>query len=376
MVKERSLVVRALRTRQGREKGIDVYAFFAPGSDISEIAEISRVQRSQKQKLEGFQRREIKNHVNAIVEYLDHGNALFPNAIILALADEVVFKQARGSKPAGLVESSEAGTLVIPIRQEGERVAWIVDGQQRSLALARTKDKGLSVPVIAFFAPDLDTQREQFILVNKAKPLPNRLINELLPEVDTHLPRDLSLRKLPSSLVDLLSRDPNSPFNGLIKRVSEPKNQNAVISDSALIDAIKKSINSPLGTLSQYKMFGDSATDTENMYVELLLFWSCVKSVFGDAWGLPPTKSRLMHSAGINAMGTLMDRVVMRASAQSNPKAHIKKSLQAIAPLCCWTEGTWRDIGLDWNEIQNVPRHKKLLAEQLVRLDYEANFNL
>ena len=212
MKRKKSLVVRALRTHQGRGKGIEVFAFFAPGSEITAIAEISRVQRNQQKQLEGFQRQEIKNHVKAIVDYLDHGNALFPNAIILALSDQVVFKQARGSKPDGLIESSEAGTLFIPIREEGERVAWIVDGQQRSLALSESKNKNLPVPVIAFFAPDLDTQREQFILVNKAKPLPTRLINELLPEVDTHLPRDLSMRKLPSSIVDLLNRDPDSPF--------------------------------------------------------------------------------------------------------------------------------------------------------------------
>lgn len=373
MKRKKSLVVRALRTHQGRGKGIEVFAFFAPGSEITAIAEISRVQRNQQKQLEGFQRQEIKNHVKAIVDYLDHGNALFPNAIILALSDQVVFKQARGSKPDGLIESSEAGTLFIPIREEGERVAWIVDGQQRSLALSESKNKNLPVPVIAFFAPDLDTQREQFILVNKAKPLPTRLINELLPEVDTHLPRDLSMRKLPSSIVDLLNRDPDSPFFSLIKRVSEPKNKTAVVSDSALIDVIRKSINSPLGLLAQYKTFGDSDLDSGNMYMEFVKFWSAVKTQFNDAWGLPPTKSRLMHSAGIYAMGVLMDRVSMRANAQADPADHIRSSLSAIAPSCCWTEGVWRDIGLSWNEIQNVSRHKRLLAEQLVRLDYEAN---
>ena len=50
-------------------------------------------------------------------------------------------------------------------------------------------------------------QREQFILVNKAKPLPTRLINELLPEVSAMLPRDLNARRLPSELCNLLNRD-------------------------------------------------------------------------------------------------------------------------------------------------------------------------
>lgn len=42
--------------------------------------------------------------------------------------------------------------------------------------------------------------------MNKAKPLPTRLINELLPEVDVLLPRDLASRKLPSELCNVLNR--------------------------------------------------------------------------------------------------------------------------------------------------------------------------
>ena len=170
-----------------------VYSFFMPGSMISDIADISRVERENKGTLKGFQRKEIKSHVKAIVEYLDQGNVLFPNAIILALAPEVDYVQARGKAPAGTIDTGEIGTLSIPVGGTGQPAAWIVDGQQRSLALAQTTNREIPVPVIAFIADDLDTQREQFILVNKAKPLPSRLINELLPEVDRHLPRDLAL---------------------------------------------------------------------------------------------------------------------------------------------------------------------------------------
>jgi len=373
MATNRTLNVRALRTEQSN--GIHVFAFFAPGHEITEIAEISRVHRDEDQKLEGFQRKEIKNHVKSIIEYLDQDNVLFPNAIILALSDEVTFREVRGKKPADLQAVSEAGTLSIPVRKEGERVAWIVDGQQRSLALAGTKNKGLPVPVIAFIAPDLDTQREQFIIVNKARPLPPRLINELLPEVDTQLPRDLSVRKIPSTLVDLLNRDPESPFYQIIKRVSEPKNRNAVVSDTALVRIIRRSINNPLGALSQFKGIGSFESDTHNMYQILVVYWSSVKATFPEAWGLPPTKSRLMHAAGLEAMGTLMDKIYTRASTRKDPKTHVFQSLSGIAGDCCWIDGRWPDIDVGWNEIEATGRSIKLLTEQLVRLDYEANLN-
>ena len=203
--------------------------------------------------LKGFQRKEIRTHVNAIVEFLDSGPVLFPNAIILALSPEVEFKNARGSRPEGMTDVADTGTLTIPIRPEGQRAAWIVDGQQRSLALARAKNNRIPVPVIGFVSPDLETQREQFILVNKAKPLPTRLINELLPEVSALLPRDLAARKLPSELCNLLNRDPRSPFHRLIRRASDAGDEAGVVTDTALIEAIKQNLKPPLGALSQYR---------------------------------------------------------------------------------------------------------------------------
>jgi len=365
---EQYLILRALRTIQAKQ--IEVFSFFVPGEMIMQVADISRVHHDETDNLQGFQRKEIKNHVNSIVEYLNNMDVLFPNAIILALGQEVDFKQARGRDPEGITDIADIGTISIPIRREGSRVAWIVDGQQRSLALAKTKNKSIPVPVIAFFAPDLETQRSQFILVNKAKPLPTRLINELLPEVDVVMPRELAVRKIPSELCNLLNRDPQSPFYKLIKRASHDDSDSAVIMDTSLIDIIKKSISNPLGALAQFKGFGTESSDVNNMYKTLLTFWIEVKNAFPDAWGLPPTKSRLMHSAGIQAMGVLMDKIYSRAQASSNPVAEIRSSLNKLAPYCNWTSGTWQGIGLKWDEIQNVNSHVKMLSDYLIRLDY------
>lgn len=364
------LIVRALRTEQG--EGIEVYSFFAPGDKITEIADISRVFRDETESLEGFQRKEIKNHVKQIVEYLDKGDVIFPNAIILAISPEVDFKQSRGQEPHGCTEVAKMGTLTIPIKEEGKRAAWIVDGQQRSLALAKTRNKNIAVPVVAFVAPDLETQRAQFILVNKAKPLPTRLINELLPEVDTFLPKDLSVRKIPSELCNILNIDPKSPFHKLIDRESfKGTDQQGFISDTAVMEVIKKSLYNPLGALSPFKGFGDTPADLDGMYETLILFWNQVKTVFTKAWGLPPTKSRLMHGTGIKAMGILMDRIMARTPPNQDPKEEICRALKAIAPDCAWTSGSWVGLGLKWNEVQNVSSHIRALSDYLVKLDFE-----
>ena len=360
------LVVRALHTTQG--EGLDVYAFFIKGGDIVRVADISRIERDAADELKGFQRPEIRQHVKGIVEYLNQGDVLFPNAIILALAPDVKFAASRGSKPAGDTRVSESGTLTLPIYAEGQRVAWIVDGQQRSIALSQAQHKDLAVPVIGFVSDRLSVQREQFILVNKAKPLPTRLINELLPETATFvLPRDLVARKVPAELVSTLNQDPASPFFRLVKRASDRGTSEAVVTDTALLSLIKSSLSNPLGALAPFKSVGrEGGGDVAGMYRILTTYWSAVKAVFPDAWGKDPKQSRLMHSAGLMAMGLLMDAIYARLPPNSEVAA-VQRELDKVAPSCRWTKGTWETLGLAWNELQNTPPHVKKLQDTLVR---------
>ena len=360
------LVVRALHTTQG--EGLDVYAFFINGGDIVRVADISRIERDAADELKGFQRPEIRQHVKGIVDYLNQGDVLFPNAIILALAPDVKFAASRGSKPAGDTRVSESGTLTLPIYAEGQRVAWIVDGQQRSIALSQAQHKDLAVPVIGFVSDRLSVQREQFILVNKAKPLPTRLINELLPETATFvLPRDLVARKVPAELVSTLNQDPASPFFRLVKRASDRGTSEAVVTDTALLSLIKSSLSNPLGALAPFKSVGrEGGGDVAGMYRILTTYWSAVKAVFPDAWGKDPKQSRLMHSAGLMAMGLLMDAIYARLPPNSEVAA-VQRELEKVAPSCRWTKGTWETLGLAWNEVQNTPPHVKKLQDTLVR---------
>ncbi len=367
---DNQIAVRAIQSQQG--DGLDIYSFFILGNKIMEIADISRIEKQAEARLEGFQRQAIKNHVNSIVEYLDQGNVFFPNAITLGISPEIEFKQSRGRDPEGAFNAGNIGTLYLPIRPPGDRVAWIVDGQQRSLALSQSTNREIAVPVVAFVAKDLDTLREQFVLLNKGRPLPVRLINELLPEIDKRLPKDLTKRKVPSAICNLLNEDPESPFHGLIKRSSSNSKKGAVVTDTAIMEMIQSSLTNPIGALAQYASLGDQPADIDKMYETLVLFWTQVKQIFESAWGLPPTKSRLMHGAGIKAMGFMMDRLIARHTGSVDLAASIGKSLEAIAPNCCWIDGTWPDLQMDWNEIQNVSRHVKALSDQLLRLDNQA----
>lgn len=370
---EPHLAVRALRTRQA--ENVDVYSFFIAGADLLKIADISRVHRDFQGALHGFQRKQIRSHVQSIVDFLDQGAVLFPNAIILAISERAHFTQSRGEKPTGDTRIADAGTLRIPVRLDGSKDAWIVDGQQRSLALSKAQNRTFPVPVVAFVSQDLSVHREQFILVNKARPLSPRLINELLPEVQSALPKDLSARKIPSELVNLLHVGEDSPFRKLVRRPSE-ENAEAIVTDTAILQMIKNSMNSPLGALAPYKPTASTSARVDEMYRVLVAYWSAVAEVFADAWGKPPTESRLMHSAGIIAMGSLMDRILLRRPPALNDiRAHARNALIRIADKCHWTSGRWEELDREWNDIQSTNKDVRMLEDHLSRLDHASTFS-
>ena len=359
---------RALRVEQC--KGHPLYLFCLTGDEMLSLADISRVSRDDAGTLIGYQRAEVKRHVQDIVDYLNSDQVLFPNSIILAVSSRIKFVAGRGPRIGdGLVVS---GTLEIPVPRDKERKpAWIVDGQQRVLAISKSKRRNLPVPVNAFVADDIEIQRDQFLRVNNTRPLPRGLITELLPEVSTTLPANLEAKKIPSAVCELLNSNENSPFYQLIRRasLSSESKKNAIISDTSIITIIQESLSTPSGCLFPYRNLATGETDFDGIWKILIAYWTAVKFTFPEAWGKQPAKSRLMHGAGLRAMGRLMDRVMASVDPQSpHALAHVKHELQVIAPVCRWTSGRWSELGdLQCNELQNVPRHIRMLSSFLVR---------
>jgi DGQHR domain-containing protein len=357
---------RALRVDQNREHPL--YLFTLTGEELLQVADISRINRDEEGKLIGYQRPEVKRHIQNIVDYLDSGKVIFPNSVILAMSSEVVFRQTRGPRVGK--EFAVTGTLEIPLPTNGKpKPAWIVDGQQRTIALAHSQHRDFPVPVNAFVADDVDMQRDQFLRVNSTKPLPRGLIDELLPEVSTVLPANLAARRVPSTLVELLNVDPQSPFKDLIRRASTGNKRLGVITDTVLVQVLKESFSSPSGALFPFRNLATGTTDFNGVRSLLLTYWSAVRDTFPQAWGLKPEKSRLMHGVGIRAMGRLMDKVMAIVDVD-HPKSKllVRKEVERIRSSCRWTSGVWDELnGLRWNEIQNVPSHTRMLSSFLVR---------
>lgn len=360
---------RALRLLQ--PGGNEVFLFALAPSEVLEVADIARVGREEQGQLIGYQREEVRSHVRTIREYLAGSDIVFPNAVILSVASDLIrFRGSRG--PATSDGLATTGTIELTV-QPDRRPAWIVDGQQRALALSELDRNDLPVPVAAFVTDDVERQRDQFIRINSARPLPPGLVTELLPEVAVAISPRLAARRLPSALCEELRRQESSPFHGLIRRPSSSREErrHAVVADASVIRMLEESLRSSSGCLFPYRNLSTGEADMEGIWAVLVTYWSAVRDTFPEAWGRRPTESRLMHGAGIRSMGRLMDKVMATVDPHA-PDAleRAREELGRIAPMCHWTGGSWEGLGdapVPWNAIQNTPRDVSALSNLLIR---------
>ena len=365
---EKLLHRKALRVRQ--KGGRFVFLLSLSGEELLQLASVSRVSRDDHGKLIGYQRKEVKRHVQEIADYLNAPDMLLAHPIIVSFGSNVKFVSSRGQNVSDGLAC--AGHLKIPIpRNQEEKPAWIVDGQQRALAIGLCKEKGFAVPICAFIADDVELQRDQFMRINNTKPLPRGLVTELLPEVSSPLPPHLAIRKIPSTLCDLLNRDQKSPFHGLIHRPSnDSKDGNrAVVTDTVIVKMIEESLTQTAGCLFPYRNVATGEYDHSGIWAVLQLYWSAVRETFPEAWGKPPTQSRLMHGVGIRSMGKLMDRIMATVDPRGKDAYKtVRLQLASIAPACHWTSGEWAGLGgIAWNELQNLHTHLSMLSNYLIR---------
>lgn len=364
------LAKRALRLKQA--SGSTLYVFSLTAPEILQLTDISRVNRDEAGDLIGYQRPEVRQHVQEIVDYLDSDEVIFPNPIIIALPSTVKFTASRGPKPDSIEDEEElaaTGTVHIPLPAGGEsKPGWIVDGQQRTLALAKASQQAFPVLITAFITDKIDVQRDQFIRINNAKPLPPGLVTELLPSISSPLPPRLAIKQAPSEICNLLNNQ--EPFAGLIRRPSTSKDERAraVITDTGITNMLQESFAAG-GCLYMHRNLTTGETDYLSVIKTVTTYWTCVRDTFPDAWGLPPGRSRLMHGAGIRAMGRLMDYIMGPLDIDDESTlSQVMDALASIAPHCRWTEGTWDDLNRPWNGIENTPRDIGELSNHLIRV--------
>jgi DGQHR domain-containing protein len=193
-----------------------------------------------------------------------------------------------------------AGTVDIPLDDEPTKKAmWIVDGQLAVLALSHAGRGKLPVAISGFVCDDVAKVREQFERMNNVPRLNLTMADELLPTVLGSFSPRLTAKEVPVAVCNWLNESPKSPFHCLIKGASskQPK-QKAIVPVTAVTQMIAESLSTPSGCLFPYRNVATGETEFEGICGVLLCYWTAVRTVFPDAWGKPPSKSRLMHGTG------------------------------------------------------------------------------
>jgi DGQHR domain-containing protein len=346
-----------------QSKGRKLYTFAVDGKQLPRFAAISRIARPQGDLIEGYQRPEVLSHIREIRKYIESESPMIPNAIVLAFDERVTFVPADTST----VGFSRSGLIHIPVAdgwKEAQKPAWVVDGQQRMAAIREASVDSFPICVTGFIAQDVQQQREQFILVNSTKPLAKGLIYELLPATQMVLPDMLAKRRFPSMLLNNLNHDVDSPFHSKIKTATNP---GGIVQDNSILKMLEHSLSD--GALYRFRD-RDGGGDTQAMLRLLKDYWSTVALVFRDAWELPPTRSRLVHGAGIVSMGFVMDAIADRHhDSPSISPAQFADDLKGMSRFCRWTSGYWDfggNVNRKWNEIQNTTKDIRLLANHLL----------
>ena len=184
------------------------------------------------------------------------------------------------------------------------------------------------------------------------------------------LPALLQRRRFPAQLLARFNADERSPLCGKIRTPTTP---GGVVQDNSILKMLENSLSD--GVLYRFRDPGTNDSDSEAMLKVLNAFWSAAEKVFPKAWGLPPTRSRLMHGAGIVSMGFLMDAIAERHRDVALPVvARFQEDLEPLREVCRWTDGYW-DFGpgvkRKWNEVQNTPKDIQMLANYLM-VQYKA----
>jgi DGQHR domain-containing protein len=343
--RQRAWTYRAVVAQQSAKHACLTIA--APPRDILAWAHIERVGRNGDGSLRGFQRPQIASHIKEIRDYLCQPDSVLPNPIVVAFVGGVQ------------ITDQGDGTATITIDPDVHGLGFVVDGQQRLTALSGLPDKDFQVFVSVLVCGDFEELRRQFVLINSTRPLPKALIYELLPGVE-RLPQRLSSRSKAAYLTERLNYDEKS---SLRKQIYQHTNPTGVIRDTAIQRVIMTSASD--GAIRDFKGRDD---ELELAFALVSDFYGAVQDVFAEDWqGHNPKTSRLVHGAGIVAVGYVMELLYARDGARD--RACFRRGLAALKGRTAWTQGSWRFSDTEvvpWNGVQNVQRQIMGLAQHLV----------
>ncbi|MDI1328246.1 MAG: DGQHR domain-containing protein DpdB [Brevundimonas sp.] len=344
----------AARARQSPEH--DVLTFAATAGQVLQFAEIDRVGRDAEGTLSGFQRPQIAGHIREIKDYLETPAAVLPNAIVVAFTSGVA------------IEELDGGICRVTIDLDKCAKGLVVDGQQRLTALNLSGRSDFQLFVSLLVCRDEAELRRQFVLINNTRPLPKSLIYELLPTVDG-LPERMQSRAMAAQLTERLNFSQASSLKGQIYQHTNPS---GILKDTSIQKVLMNSLSDGVMRLLVLEPNGP-----RKCFDLISEFFKAVQMVFPeDWWGHKPASSRLVHGAGIQAMGFVMETLATLDNART--WSEFAKGLAALEGRTAWTSGSW-DFGNGdvryWKAVNVTSGDVTLLTkhiEGIVRRDLRA----
>jgi len=348
----------------------ELYAFPIDGKKILDIASVSRIHRTDDGSLEGFQRDAVRRHVEKIARYIESPDAMIPNAIVIAFDHKDVRFEPLKDQIKG--NAGNWGSLFVPNltdQDETARPGLIIDGQQRTFAIKQADTYSFPVMVCAFIESNQEVQALQFVNVNNVKRLPRTLINELLPLL-SEVPEGLEITQAAAILAEHLGHGDDSPLNGLVKSHTS---REGVLQLNSLVSSLERLIKNKNSFIGGHCDAESRLGNVHELIDVLKKYWTAIREVFPQAWGLPPKQSRLMHGAGVWAMMHIMDTILEDAGEVASVE-ELAERLRSIQGCCHWLEedGDWEDIdgfgrNEPWNFCQNTSADKSVLTAYLIR---------
>jgi DGQHR domain-containing protein len=341
----RILKFRGLAQPNNKQRAVMITA---RAGEVLTFADIERAGRDSRGGMKGFQRPQIAAHIREIRDYLRTDGAVLPNCIVVGFVDHIEVR-----------ECSDGWTDVVIDITDGPP-GYVIDGQQRLSALVGLPDKDFELFVSVLVCNDYEELRRQFVLLNHTRPLDKALVFELLPGT-AGLPNRYSLRGLAAALTERLNFTKGSALQGTIYQHTNPK---GIIRDTAIQAIIMRSASD--GALREYPESKQLAKGYELLNA---FFWA-VRQVFQDEWDdHTPKTSRLVHGAGIQALGYVMELLVGRDGARE--REDFIRGLSVLRGHTAWTSGCWHfpDAGIvPWNKLENTSRQIHGLAQHLVSI--------
>mgnify|MGYP001086067584 CR=1 FL=1 len=299
-------------TQWGHGEGADkvpLYVFTVPAKAIMSKETIHR---RTPQRRDGYQRGLADARLGkgklGVAGYMLNQMGVFPTSVLVNVRkkDATLDFEERNKLSANIV----TGDLVVP-----DDVTWyVLDGQHRleGLKIAmREKEDLAEYPVILTMTnEDLFYEMLTFYLVNsRQKAVPTGLAYRILQRMlyDKKAPKWIEQtimtgadrrKAIAATIVDYLDRKPNSPFQGRIQEVGEPRKPEDVTTDATLTRYVAKILRETAFS----EMYDEDVADL------LASYWGAIKDTYPDCFQ-NPIRYVLLETLGLSSLSKVFPTI-------------------------------------------------------------------